>query len=99
MKFTDEFDWDGTDPIEAGIDSTVWTTAIDYSGINAEAITFGAAGGGNNRLLNAGFELQAFIGSDQPVSEVWTESADWATATSQVNLRTDGPDLRMTKEP
>ena len=99
MKFTNEYDWSGSDAIELGISGTTWTTAIDWSGINAEAITFGAAGGGNNRLFNAGFELQAFVGSDEVIAKVWTESADWATASGQVNLRTDGPDLRMTKEP
>jgi hypothetical protein len=95
LKFTSTYDWDGTDPIEQGIDTTVWTTAIGPDGINVGAIKFGSALGGSNRILNAGVELQAFP-TVAVSSKTWTVTADWDDATSTVNLDVSGADLKMT---
>jgi hypothetical protein len=85
LKFTDDFDTD--------IATTVWTTAVTPDGINASAITFGTGGGGANSVPNAGFEMAAFA---VIVTKLWTATADWATATNQVNLNTAGASLTMT---
>ena len=95
LKFTDEFDWDGSDPIEAGVDTTTWRAGIGPDGINAEAITFGAVAGGDNRVLNAGMELQAFRLAADTKSKTWTASADWSGGTNNVNMDVSGTELEM----
>ena len=95
LKFTDEYDWDGNDPIEAGIDTTNWRTAIGPDGISADAITFGSVSGGDNRVLNAGFELQAFLVTADLKSKVWTDSGDWSGASSNVNMNVSTTELKM----
>lgn len=112
MKFTALYDWDGTettttDPdtglidvtagIEQGIPTTTWTTAIGPTGINAEAITFGTLFGGNNRLLNAGFELLDFDVATL-VQDIKTNAADFAVGRLtglDVNLDVAGTEIRM----
>jgi hypothetical protein len=84
--------------IEKGIRDTPainWTTALSAEGINAQAITFGAVGGGHNKMLNAGFELISFA-TAAVVNKTWDVTADWASASSQVNLSTGTGDLKMT---
>jgi hypothetical protein len=99
MKFSGAYDWDGSDPIEAGLLTTVWTTAIGPDGINAEAIKFGSAGGGSNRILNAGVELQAYP-TVALVSVTWTDPGtganQWGTVLAgSINLDVSAADLKM----
>jgi len=71
-----------------------WTTAISASGINADAIRFGAASGGHNRMPNSGFEMAAF---SAPLSKTWTVAADWGTTIgTDVNIIKSGDDLKIT---
>lgn len=87
-----------TNGVESGIDTTTWTTAIGPLGINAEAIRFGSAFGGNNRLLNAGFELLDFDVATL-VEDIKTDAADFALGRLtglDVNLNVAGTEIRMT---
>lgn len=83
-----------TNGIESGIGTTEWTTAIGPFGINAEAITFGSQFGGNNRLLNAGFELQDFDTASL-VEKEYTDNSDWGSPTGNINTDVSGTELRM----
>jgi len=47
----------------------------------------------NNGLVNSGFEMNPIA---TVLTKVWTAAADWATATSTVNLATGGTELTMT---
>lgn len=47
----------------------------------------------NNLLVNSGFEVNPI---PTTLTKVWTSAADWATATSTVNLATGGTELGMT---
>lgn len=87
--------WDVTRGIESGINGTTWTTAIDWRGVNAEAITFGSQFGGNNRLLNAGFELQDFDTATL-VTKEYTDAVDFGTAKAgSINMKLDAAELSM----
>jgi hypothetical protein len=46
-------------------------------------------------MLNAGFELFSFA-TAAVVNKTWDVTADWASASSQVNLSTGTGDLKMT---
>lgn len=109
IYFTSQYDWDGTETrttdqetgivdvtagIEQGIPTTTWTTAIDWKGINAESITFGSQFGGNNRLLNAGFELQDFDTAMLALL-TFTDSTDWGSPVRNINMDVSGAELRM----
>jgi hypothetical protein len=75
--------------------TTTWQTAVTPRGINAEAIFFEEMGGGNNRIPNASVELVSFDTGANRQSKVWTNPAEWATATSTINVDLTGADLRM----
>jgi hypothetical protein len=73
---------------------TTWTTALDGSGIRADAVTLGTAPGGHNAIPNASFELAAFTSL---LSKVWTVAADWGTTIgTDVNVTKSGNDLVLT---
>lgn len=82
-----------TDEYTGNVDTTTWTTGMTPDGINASAITFGAVGGGANAVPNAGFELAPF---SAPTTSVYTDSTDWSTATSTVNMNVSTTHLTMT---
>lgn len=95
--FSNQYVWDGlkTSPIEAGIPISPWQAAITPRGINAEAILFGAVGGGDNRILNAGVELQAYP-TVALVGKTWTDAADWEDVLAgSINLNVATDDLKM----
>lgn len=91
MRFADgvlEFSADG------GVN---WTTAIDATGITADAIQVGTAPGGLNFLPNSSFEQRPFTTDS---SRLWTLAADWAgantTIAALINIDTSTGDLKMT---
>lgn len=77
---------------DGSTDTTVWTTAVTPSGINAEAITFGTFGGGANSIPNAGFELAPFTA---PTEDTYPTSP-WGTDSSAVNSTTSSGTISMT---
>ena len=81
--------------IEQHVATTVWQTAITPDGIRADAILLGAIGGGNNRALNAGFEL--LPPETNPLLSIqWDQATEWDDAVGGINLKVTGAALQMT---
>jgi len=73
-------------PFDPADVETVWTTALDATGIRADVIRLGTAAGGHNAVPNSSFELASF---STALQTGWEAQNPWST--------TIGTDVNMTK--